>query len=184
MKRFFLVFIYIFCIFYCKAQSSDILVLKKNLKTIDTFFPGENMSFTTSTGYFNGIITSINRDSVFLIQYDIRQRPSNLGVYFLDTVAVYRYGINYKQITGLNMNRSVKFNWQGSGGALFAGGILLTTVGMSTWLFAKPNTRYYASPYLVGSAALLGGIGYFLMKSGSKGFQIGKKYSLEYIRVK
>ena len=98
-------------------------------------------------------------------------------------MATYRYGINYKQIDALNRDYGNKFNWAGSGGALFGGGILLTTVGLGTWIFAKPNTRYYASPYLIGSSALLAGIGYLLIKSGSKGLQLGKKYSLQYLHV-
>ncbi|MEO6289995.1 MAG: hypothetical protein ABIO76_08750 [Ginsengibacter sp.] len=184
MKHFLFFFAFFLSIFFCKAQSSDILVLKKRLKTINIFFPGDEINFNTSSGYHGGYITSINRDSIFLIQYDIRKRPTNIGVYFLDTVATYRYGINYRQITALNKGNDKKFNWSGSGGALFGGGILLTTVGLGTWLFAKPDTRYYASPYLVGSAALLGGIGYLLLKSGGKGMQLGKKYSLQYIHVK
>ncbi len=183
MKRLIIFFLCFFFIFFCKAQSSDILTLKKNGRTIKTFFPGNEINFTTASGYYDGFITSINRDTVFLIQYDIRQRPSNLGVYFLDTVATYRHGINYKQITALNKDYNKKFNWAGSGGALFGGGILLTTVGLGTWIFAKPNTRYYASPYLIGSAALLAGIGYLLIKSGGKGLQLGKKYSLQYVSV-
>ncbi len=74
----------------CKAQS-DILILKKNLKTVRTFFPGSEINVSTTEGYYYGNVTSINRDSIFLIQYDIRQIPSNLGVYFLDTVASYRF---------------------------------------------------------------------------------------------
>lgn len=167
----------------CKAQS-DILILKKNLKTIRTFFPGSEINVSTTEGYYYGKVTSINRDSIFLIQYDIRQIPSNLGVYFLDTVASYRFAINYKNITAFNKRYSNKFDWSGSGSALLGGGILLTTVGLSTWIFAKPNTRYYASPYLIGGAAALAGIGYLILKSGTKGMVLGKKYSLEYISVK
>ncbi len=184
MKCLFLSLLCLLSTFITIAQSSDILLLKKDLRTIKTFFPGNEITFSTSSGFYNGFITSINRDSLFIIQYDVRQMPSNLGVYFLDTVAVYRYGINYKQIVGFNKSSSKKFNRGGSGGALFGGGILISTVGLGTWIFAKPNTRYYASPYLIGSAALLGGIGYLLLKSASKGIEIGKKYSLEYIHVK
>ena len=184
MKRLLTLFTFFFCTFFCRAQSSDILSLKKNGRIIKTFFPGNEINFTTGSGFYNGFITSINRDTVFLIQYDIRQRPSNLGVYYLDTVATYRYGINYKQIIAFNKDYNKKFNWAGSGGALFGGGILLTTVGLGTWLFAKPDTRYYASPYLIGSAALLAGIGYLLIKSGGKGLEIGKKYRLQYVQVK
>ncbi|MEP6583418.1 MAG: hypothetical protein ABJA90_04105 [Ginsengibacter sp.] len=184
MKRLLICFICLCSLLFSRAQSSDILILKKNDRTFKTFFPGNPISFTTASGYYDGFITSINHDTLFLIQYDIRQRPSNFGVYFLDTVATYRYGINYKQINAFNKNIDKKFNWSGSGGALFGGGILLTTVGLGTWIFSKPNTRYYASPYLIGSAAVLAGIGYLLIKSGGNGLQIGKKYSLEYVPVK
>lgn len=184
MKRLFIFFTSISFMFFCKAQSSDILILKKDLRTIKTFFPGNEINFTTGSGFYNGNITSINRDTLFIIQYDIRQRPLGFGGYYLDTVASYRYGINYKQIKAFDKRSDKKFNWSGSGGALLGGGILLTTVGLGTWIFAKPNTRYYASPYFIGGAALLGGIGYLLIKSGNKGLQIGKKYSLQYVHMK
>ncbi|MEO8108447.1 MAG: hypothetical protein ABI594_00360 [Ginsengibacter sp.] len=139
---------------------------------------------STTEGYYYGRVTSINHDSIFLIQYDIRQIPSNLGVYFLDTVASYRFAIDYKKITAFDKQYNKNFNWSGSGGVLLGGGILLTGVGLGTWIFAKPNTRYYASPYLIGGAATLGAIGYLILKSGGKGLILGKKYSLEYIHVK
>ena len=96
----------------------------------------------------------------------------------------YPFAVNYKEIKDFGKNRNNKFNWSGSGAALLGGGLLITTVSLGTWLFTKPNSRYYASPYLVGGAALLGGIGYVLLKSNGKGIILGKKYSLEYIKVK
>jgi hypothetical protein len=166
------------------AQPSDILILKKNNRTLQTFFPGNEITFNTASRNYGGVIRSINNDSLFLIYYDIRQIPTSLGVYILDTVATYPYAVNYKEITGFGKMKKNKFDWSGSGGALLGGGLLLTTVGLGTWLFTKPNSRYYASPYLVGGAAVLGGIGYLLIKSGNKGMMLGKKYSLEYIKVK
>ncbi|MDQ6901669.1 MAG: hypothetical protein M3139_01500 [Bacteroidota bacterium] len=165
------------------AQPSDILLLKKNSRTIKTFFPGNQISFNTSTGFFSGLIQSIQKDSLFLVQYDIKRIPTNLGFYFLDTVGTYPFSINYKQITSFGKNKN-NFDLSASGGALFGGGVLLTTVGLGTWLFTKPKSQYYASPYLVGGAAFLALVGYLLVKSGSRGLVIGKKYSLEYIRVK
>ena len=184
MKTFLLLIIGLSFFFSGEAQPSDILILKKKDRTLRTFFPGNEIIFNTSTGYYNGYITSINHDSLFLIQYDIRQIPTSLGVYVLDTLASYRFAINYKQITGFAKNVNNKFDWSASGGALLGGGVLLGTVGLGTWLFTKPNTRYYASPYLVGSAALLAGIGYLMVKSNSKGLVLGKKYSLNYIQTK
>jgi hypothetical protein len=166
----------------CTAQN-DLLILKKNNRTQQTFFPGSEMTFSTAKGSYNAYVTSIQRDSVYLVQYDIRQVPTNLGIYMLDTIARYNFGINYRDITGFGKMNN-KFDWNASGSALFGGGILLTTVGLGTWIFAKPNTRYYARPALVIGAAVLSGIGYLLLKSHNKGTLLGKKYTLHYIKVK
>lgn len=184
MKFCFPLILFVFLFFSSAAQPSDILLLKKNNRTFKTFFPGNQITFNTSTGYYSGVIQSIRRDSLFLVQYDIRQIPSSLGFYFLDTVGTYPFSTNYKQIICFGRNNKNNFDWSASGGALFGGGVLLTTVGLGTWLFTKPKSQYYASPYLVGGAAFLAIIGYLLVKSRSKSLILGKKYSLEYIRVK
>ncbi len=182
MRFHLLLFLSVFFVLPCIAQS-DLLMLKKNNRTIRSFFPGSEINFSTNAGSFNAYVTSIERDSVFLIQYDIRQVPTNLGVYMLDTVGRYRFGINYQDITSFGKSGN-QFNWGASGGALLGGGILLTTFGLGTWIFTKPKTRYYASPGLVIGSAALAGIGYLILKSGSKGTTLGKKYTLQYIKVK
>ncbi len=177
-------FLFIALFFTVSAMAqSDLLILKKNNRTEKTFFPGSQITFSTAAGFYNAYVTSIERDSVFLIQFDIRQVLTNLGVYVLDTVGRYRFGINYHDITGFGKTNN-KFDWKASGGALFGGGILLTTVGLGTWVFSKPNTRYYARPSLVIGSAALAGIGYLMLKSHNKGIPLGKKYTLNYIKVK
>jgi hypothetical protein len=183
MKTLFLLTIGIFSFFLSVAQGSDLLILKKNGRTVKTFFPGNEIIFNTTTRYYDAVIQSINHDSLFLVQYDVKQMPTSLGVYMLDTLGTYSFAVNYKEITGLGKFADKKFDWPGSGGALLGGGVLLTTVGLGTWIFTKPHTRYYASPYLVGGAALLAGIGYLLAKSNGKKMVLGKKYVLRYISV-
>ncbi len=61
---------------------------------------------------------------------------------------------------------------------------LLTAVGLGTWLFTKAGTEYYASPSLVIGGAALASIGYLLLKSNNSSYSIGKKYRLDYIKVK
>ena len=161
------------------AQGSDFILLKKNEHTIKTIYSGQEISFGTASGNFTGHIASIYKDSIFLIQYDIRQIPTNLGVYVLDTVAIYRLQFNYHDIAYIGHKQS-GFNWSASGGALLGGGIVLTTFGLGTWLFTKPGTQYYASPTLVIGSAVLGGIGYLLLKSKNS-YMLGNKFHLEYI---
>jgi hypothetical protein len=166
----------------CVAQN-DLLILKKNNRTVQSFFPGSEMDFSTNTRYYEAYVTSIEKDSVFLVQYDVRRVFTNLGVYVLDTVAQYHFGINYHDIISLAQKRK-NFDWNSSGAALFGGGVLLTTAGLITWIFAKPNTRYYARPQLVIGAAALATVGYFLMKTGNNTRVLGKRYKLQYIKMK
>jgi hypothetical protein len=168
----------------CAAQN-DLLLLKKNNRTVKSFFPGSEIDFSTISRYYEQAqITGIQKDSVFLVQYDVRQVYSpTLGVFVLDTVATYPFAVNYKEIIALGKNTK-KFNWSASGATLFGGGILLTTAGLISWIFAKPNTRYYASPQLVIGAAALTGIGDLLLKTGNKPMKLGKKYTLHYLKLK
>lgn len=166
---------------FCSAQS-DLLILKKHNRTVKSFYPGSEMIFSTSTRFYDAYITSIRKDSVFLVQYDIRQVYNTFMIPVMDTVSSYHFGVNYHDIISLGKNTR-NFNWSGSGATLFGGGALLTLAGLTTWIFAKPNTRYYARPSLVIGAAALTGIGYLLLKSGNRGTTIGKKYSLHYINI-
>lgn len=181
--RFFFIISIAFLYSLSGMAQSDILILKKNNRTIQSFFPGSEMIFSANSRYYDAYVTSIERDSVFLIQYDVRQVPTNLGVYMLDTITRYRFNVSYKDITDFGKIRK-NFDWSASGGALFGGGILLTTAGLATWIFAKPHTRYYARPELVIGAAALAGVGYLIMKTGNKNMKLGKKYTLHYLNVK
>src|SRR5690348_6470265 len=103
----------------CAAQN-DLLLLKKNNRTVKSFFPGSEIDFSTTSRYYEQAqITSIQKDSVFLVQYDVRQVYSpTLGVFVLDTVATYPFAVNYKEIIALGKNTK-KFNWSASGTTLF-----------------------------------------------------------------
>ncbi|HSN07769.1 MAG TPA: hypothetical protein VLS85_01965, partial [Hanamia sp.] len=143
MRLFFILSVAFLYATTCVAQN-DLLILKKNHRTIQSFFPGSEIDFSTNVRYYEGQITDIKRDSVFLVQYDIRHIYSpNLGVFVLDTVSEYHFAVNYKSIISLGKSHS-NLDWNASGAALFGGGTLLTTAGLITWIFAKPNTRYYA----------------------------------------
>lgn len=181
MRSLFIFFSIIVLAISSSAQS-DLLILKKNQRTFETFFPGSEMNFSTGNRYYEAYVTSIQKDSVFLVQYDVRQVLTRLGVYILDTVAQYHFGINYRDIKSFGKNRK-NFDWSSSGAALFGGGILLATAGLVTWAITKPNTEYHASPQLVIGAAAIAGVGYLLMRTGRKNMKLGRKYTLHYIKV-
>lgn len=184
MKSAFLIFIFSITYAACLSQASDFIVLKKDHQTVKSFFAGSNISLETDRGYYSGHINAVQSDSLFLSLFDVRQVPTNLGVYVLDTVATYRVEFNYKDIIKIENQKRKGFNWSASGGSLFGGGILITAVGLGTWIFTRPGTQYHASPALVIGAAALAGVGYLLLRSNSSYYSIGKKFRLEYIKVK
>ena len=184
MKIILLFFIITFFSVSCFSQVSDFMVLKKDQRTIKSFFVGSNISFETAGGYYSGQINAIKKDSVFLTEFDIRQVPTNMGIMVTDTLASYHLVFSYKEISKIERQKHKGFNWQASGGSLLGGGVLIAAVGLGTWIFTRPGTQYYASPYLVGGAALLAGGGYLLLTSNGNYFTIGNKYRLEYIGVK
>jgi len=184
MKYAFLFFISCFIYIKIFSQPSDFIVFKKNQHIIKSFFAGSGITFKTVDGYYSGKIIIVKKDSLYINQYDVRQVPTNLGVYMLDTVAIYRLAFNYKDIIGIRNEKRKGFNLAASGGSLFGGGILITAFGLGTWIFTKPGTQYYASPALVISSAALAGVGYLLLRSNSSDYDIGKKYQLDYVKVK
>lgn len=186
MNRYHLMLFLFFILVRCEpasAQTSDFLVLKKNGRAVKSLFAGSLTEFTTESGGYAGRIESVAHDSITLLQYDVRQMPTHLGVYILDTVAIYRSTFNYRDIIFMGRRSNKGFNWSGSGGSLMGGGILLTTIGLGTWIFTKPGTKYHAPTGLIIGAAGLGGLGYVIMKGGS-GYKLGGKYTLEYVKTR
>lgn len=161
------------------SQSSDFLLLKKYKKTITTYFPGTNIGFFTNTGAFiQANITQIKNDTLYLKQYIVRQVPTQLGIYVLDTVNSYLYQYHYNQIKSIGKTGR-RFDLNGSGAILMGGGVLLL-VG-SAVVFLADNKNF--SPELMGAAAVLTGIGYLLSKVKNNSIVIKKKYSLVYVQA-
>lgn len=161
------------------AQSSDVILLKRNSKTIRRFFAGTDIDLTTTTGaYISGHITKIKNDSLFLKQFVIRQMPTQLGVYVLDTITTYYYKYHYNQIKAIGKTGR-RFNLSASAASLLGGGALLTVASGVVFLV----NREKFSPALLITSATLAAIGYVMAKTGGKGMVIGKKYSLVYLGI-
>lgn len=160
------------------SQSADFIVLKKKGKTIQTFYAGTSIAFTTVSGaYINAQINGIKNDSLFLQEFIIRYLPTTIGTYIIDTAGSYHYTFHYNQIKAIGRKEKKGFNTKSSGASLFGGGVLLTLASGVVFLADRKN---FSAPLLIASAAL-GTLGYFWATSGRAGLAIGKKYRLVYM---
>jgi hypothetical protein len=161
------------------AQSSDVILLKKGKKTIKRYFASSNIDITTTTGaYISAEITKITHDTIFLKQYVVRQIPTHLGVFILDTVTTYYYKYHYNQVKAIGKTGR-RFNLSASSASLLGGGILLTIASGVVYLVDRENF----SPGLMIASASLAAIGYVMARTSGKGMVIGKKYSLVYLDI-
>ena len=175
-----LLYIFLLFPFASSAQSSDFIILKKKNKTIRNIFAGSNISFVTTGGaYRDAYITGIKKDSIYLQEFVVNRIPTTLGTYVLDTAGSFRYIYHYNQIGSFGPPQQKGFNVSGSGAALMGGGALLTLASGVSYLADKEKF----SPGLLAAAVGLGGLGYLMNKSSGKGMVIGKKYTLQYMKM-
>ncbi|MEO5647488.1 MAG: hypothetical protein ABIQ56_03940, partial [Chitinophagaceae bacterium] len=126
--------------------------MKKRNRTEKSFFAGMPIAFTTNSGSYGGQVEKIKQDSIFLLQFDTRRKPTRLGVFVLDTFAVYRLTFHYKELLSIAL-RKHGFNWGTTGASLLGTGSLLTILGAGSWLVTKKDSRYYARPEFVAACA-------------------------------
>ena len=162
------------------SQSADFIILKKRGKTIETFYAGTHITFTSTTGaYRDALINRIQNDSIYLQEFITQYQPTTFGTYIIDTLGSYRYQYHYNQIAVIGRKEKRGFNTKGSGAALLGGGVVLTLASGVVYLVDRQK---FSAPLLIASVAL-GTIGYFLAKGGKSGMIIGKKYKLVYMSM-
>jgi hypothetical protein len=163
MKPFFLFFylLPVFCLSQSLVKSDDIFVLKRHGANLRTYTTG--LSFTMETIYdqwFDGTITAIRNDSVFLngLPFDI------------------------KEISAIRRERT-KLNYAVDGTILMAaGGGLLLLGAVNGILRGDDFSQWYTPANLIVSGALL--VSGFLLRSAHfKKYILGKKYTLEYLEL-
>ena len=164
------------------AQSADFILLKKKNKTIETFYSGGNIAFTTDRGSFiNATINGIKNDTLFLQEFIIRYQPTTIGTYIIDTLGSYHYTYHYNQVAAIGRRERTNFNTRGSGAALLVGGVVLTLASGVVYIADRSK---FSAPLLLASVGL-GTIGYFMAKGRKNGgaMVIGKKYRLVYMNM-
>lgn len=106
------------------SQASDfITVVKRNGRTVKSFFPGVPISFQTfDHRQSSGMIMAIRHDSLFVKEWDIRPMINGFGIPVVDTVAFYINGFHYKEIDKIEVSDRMKFQQVTIGRLLTIGG--------------------------------------------------------------
>lgn len=178
--RYFLLILFLVKTVAITAQNSDIILLKKNNKTIQSYYEGQQIAFVTVHGvYKNAVISKIKNDSLFLQEFDVRPMTTQFGFYIIDTLGSYSSVYPYKDIKKIIKQRK-GFDLAASGSVLLGGGMLIAVISGVVFLVSPDKF----SPFLLGAAVALGVTGYFLSKKANKEIEIGrKKYELVYLNM-
>jgi hypothetical protein len=160
------------------AQPATALLLKKNTKTIQRFYPGRPITFTTTEGMpVNGMLDSLVRDSLYLTYSQVVRVPNRFGGQSIDTAGRYQLAFSVANVGSFPRRRSGLLP-----GALVLGGLGYTAVNVVNTLregdalFGKDNLGNLLGGLGAAGAGLLIGA----LRENS--YRIGKKYQLVIMR--
>ncbi len=145
-----------------QGQVSDFIsVVKRNGRTVKSFFPGVPISLVTfdqRTG--NGDVTAIRNDSVFVKEWDIRTFANNLGLPMQDTVGAYIKGFHYKEIDQVVVSTRMKFQQIALGRILIIGGVgyALLNVLNGAFLHESITTKKNLTSLGIAGGAVAAGV--------------------------
>ncbi len=160
------------------AQGSDMLLLKKrNGKTQQKYLRGTPIQFTDVTGRTtNGTIGKIDKDSVFILTHDIRQRYTQWGTAVSDTLSAFLDPYHFREITAIS--KPVKgFGFIRNGSLFIIGGTAYGFLHLANAVILKEKVDGRTMA-LAGSVALAG---WLLKKLQRNNYKIGTNYQLTYI---
>jgi hypothetical protein len=153
-------------IFFCILGSdlgaqTNVIILEKNGANVKTFATGTSITFETIYHqWFEGVITAIRHDSVFINDYPFHYKE-------IASIKIERKNLNYTEDGALLM--------------IAGGGVLLLNAVNGAYRGDKIKS-WYTSGSIITSAALLA-TGFLLIKSRFVKYHLGKKYTLEYLAL-
>jgi hypothetical protein len=181
MQKTLLPFIYFLYPFIVPAQSA-FLVLKKNHKTIETFFSGSYINCKTDKGeWLNARINNIAYDTLYLKPFELIRFINAWGMPASDTLWGHERKLAVKNIAAFP-RRDQSVNYIKNGGILIigsAGYIILNvvnTLSSGDALFDDNNG------VRLGIAAAIFAVGMLIHHSHSDELSLGRRYRLVYIR--
>lgn len=150
---------------------------------VGRYIPGARISFrATDYADHEGIITRIARDTVFMDYHIIGLKPTRTGGMWPDTLQTYHLAFNYHDILVINYTRT-PLRSQVMGNFLQTAGVGMAAIGVINGFRNKEKGKnFFKGPYVISSPVMFF-TGWLINRSASKKKFIGKKYSLQYIKL-
>lgn len=165
------------------AQDDFLILKKKNGKVLERYFPGKTIRFSASDyTRQEGYITRIKHDTLFLNYYVIQLMPTKTGGMWPDTAQTYHLAYDYHDIVSIDDSRN-SLRSSSMGTFLQTGGIAFAAIGMINGLSRQEKGKKFFSGSYVIAAPVLYLSGWLIKHSSSKKKIIGKKYSLQYVKL-
>jgi hypothetical protein len=159
-------------------SQTDLLVLKQNSRTIQTWVPGSFIDFQfSSKQWIQGIIKNIRNDSILLEQIILRQVANQFGFPTIDTAKMGLMKLHVNEVYGMpkrNFSNGILSNGTlfqlGSGFFIFLN--IFNSLTHNEQVFSAQNL----SGLGIAAAVFIGGT---ILHAGHKTYIIlGKKYTL------
>ena len=159
MKKFIFIFLSIICLHVC--GQTNVVILEKNGANVKTYAAGMNITFETIYHqWFDGVITAIRHDSVFINDYPFHYKE-------IATIQAERKSLNYTEDGVLLM--------------VAGGGVLLLGAVNGAYRGDNAKTWYSSGSFITAGALLV--TGFLLTRSRYKNYHLGKKFTLEYLAL-
>ena len=161
-----------------RAQLNGVLVLKRNERTIERYYPGKQIDFINRDDQpVSGIINRVEKDTLFLTFYVERRITNDLGMFGTDTSQAVPLAYNLKDIKTVIRYRD-KLNYTADGSVLIAAGGLAVIIGVVNSIHFQEPLSSYSGIALVGVG--LAALGLWLTTQTVKHYHLGGAYHLEY----
>ena len=161
-----------------QPNPSDMVVLRNRQgHTIKSYFSGIPITFGDHGDRVkSGVVRKIQRDTLFIQQYDIRMAYNQWGGYVPDTITAYLIKFHINEIKWIR-KPAAKFEFVRNGNVFIIG-------GTGYLILHLINAAYLKEPVVGSTVAIAGGIalgGVLMHVARKQRYNIGRKYSLKYV---
>jgi hypothetical protein len=167
---------------FAQTGSSNFLLLKKGEKTIQKYFAGNGIRFSTTEGMpVEGMIEKITTDSIYLINHNVRRIQRADGAVIFDTAGRYRSSFSLANLGSFPAGKQQGKNILTDGTLLMiaGGGYLVLNIFNTTRQGDPPFGEENLPNVLIASGLVA--TGFLLKKAWPKKYTIGRKYYLKVI---